>query len=180
MPTGGAAGGQPRTATRSYELRMRGSYGYSAGSMPTSFRPGETLVGTAAEEKRTILVENVPPGYLRISSGLGEAPPAHVIVLPVLFEGKVLGVIELASFQPFTHIQKDFLNQIAEMIAITRQHHLASTPRPRCCSSSRRSSPSNCASGRPSWRTGRASCRPPTPSWRRRPSCWPSRTATSR
>nr|WP_202551702.1 HAMP domain-containing protein [Streptomyces sp. SID8352] len=100
-----------------YELRMLGSYGYSMGSMPTSFRPGEALVGTAAQEKRTILVENAPTGYLKISSGLGEAPPAQVIVLPVLFEGKVLGVIELASFTPFTHIQKDFLNQIAEMIA---------------------------------------------------------------
>ncbi|MGW2561895.1 HAMP domain-containing protein [Streptomyces sp. NPDC001514] len=115
MPTGGGgelgAGGEG-----SYELVMRGSYGYSAGSMPTSFRPGETLIGTAAEEKRTIQV-NVPPGYLKISSGLGEAPPAYVIVLPVLFEGKVLGVIELASFQPFTQIQRDFLNQIAEMIA---------------------------------------------------------------
>ncbi|MFG2029272.1 HAMP domain-containing protein [Streptomyces sp. NPDC048825] len=101
----------------SYELRMLGHYGYSMGSMPTSFRPGETLIGTAAKEKRTILVDNVPPGYLKIASGLGEAPPAHVIVLPVLFEATVLGVIELASFQPFTQIQKDFLNQIAEMIA---------------------------------------------------------------
>nr|WP_202510049.1 HAMP domain-containing protein [Streptomyces sp. SID5643] len=100
-----------------YELRMLGSYGYSMGSMPTSFQPGEALVGTAAEEKRTILVENAPSGYLKISSGLGEAPPAQVIVLPVLFEGSVLGVIELASFTPFTQIQKDFLNQIAEMIA---------------------------------------------------------------
>ncbi|MFF4017066.1 HAMP domain-containing protein [Streptomyces sp. NPDC001843] len=100
-----------------YELRMLGSYGYSMGSMPTSFRPGEALIGTAAEEKRTILVENAPSGYLKISSGLGEAPPAQVIVLPVLFEGKVLGIIELASFTPFTQIQKDFLNQIAEMIA---------------------------------------------------------------
>ncbi|GAA4820772.1 HAMP domain-containing protein [Streptomyces ziwulingensis] len=100
-----------------YELRMLGSYGYSMGSMPTSFRPGEALVGTAAQEKRTILVENAPSGYLKISSGLGEAPPAQVIVLPVLFEGKVLGVIELASFTPFTQIQRDFLNQIAEMIA---------------------------------------------------------------
>ncbi|MFF1463031.1 HAMP domain-containing protein [Streptomyces sp. NPDC058330] len=119
VPTGdsdevGTADGGKDSA---YELRMRGSYGYSAGSMPTSFRPGETLIGTAAEEKRTIQVDNVPPGYLKISSGLGEAPPAHVIVLPVLFEGKVLGVIELASFQPFTHIQRDFLNQLAEMIA---------------------------------------------------------------
>ncbi|MEV8408855.1 HAMP domain-containing protein, partial [Streptomyces niveus] len=117
MPTGtvselGTGGGRDG----SYELCMRGSYGYSAGSMPTSFRPGETLIGTAAEEKRTIQV-NVPPGYLKISSGLGEASPAYVIVLPVLFEGKVLGVIELASFQPFTQIQRDFLNQIAEMIA---------------------------------------------------------------
>ncbi|MEW2635924.1 HAMP domain-containing protein [Streptomyces sp. NPDC048389] len=112
VPTGGpeSAGGEL------YELCMRGSYGYSAGLMPTSFRPGETLIGTAAEEKRTIQV-NVPPGYLKISSGLGEASPAYVIVLPVLFEGKVLGVIELASFQPFTQIQRDFLNQIAEMIA---------------------------------------------------------------
>ncbi|MFI5687391.1 HAMP domain-containing protein [Streptomyces sp. NPDC051636] len=100
-----------------YELRMLGSYGYSMGSMPTSFRPGEALIGTAAQEKRTIIVENAPSGYLKISSGLGEAPPAQVIVLPVLFEGKVLGVIELASFTPFTQIQKDFLNQIAEMIA---------------------------------------------------------------
>ncbi|CAM5326131.1 histidine kinase OS=Streptomyces aurantiogriseus OX=66870 GN=GCM10010251_46170 PE=4 SV=1 [Streptomyces aurantiogriseus] len=100
-----------------YELRMLGSYGYSMGSMPTSFRPGEALVGTAAEEKRTILVSNAPSGYLKISSGLGEAPPAQVIVLPVLFEGQVLGVIELASFTPFTQIQKDFLNQLAEMIA---------------------------------------------------------------
>ncbi|MFF2329008.1 MULTISPECIES: HAMP domain-containing protein [unclassified Streptomyces] len=118
MPTGdtGAVGSDTDTDD-AYELRMRGSYGYSAGSMPTSFRPGETLIGTAAEEKRTIQVDNVPPGYLKISSGLGEAPPAHVIVLPVLFEGKVLGVIELASFQPFTHIQRDFLNQLAEMIA---------------------------------------------------------------
>ncbi|MBO0655360.1 HAMP domain-containing protein [Streptomyces triculaminicus] len=113
MPT------DPQEAERdedAYELRMLGSYGYSMGAMPTSFRPGESLIGTAAKEKRTILVENVPPGYLKIASGLGEAPPAHVIVLPVLFEGQVLGVIELASFQPFAQIQKDFLSQIAEMI----------------------------------------------------------------
>ncbi|PBC85423.1 MULTISPECIES: HAMP domain-containing protein [unclassified Streptomyces] len=109
----GADGGE----AGAYELRLMGSYGYAMGGMPTTFRPGETLIGTAAEEGRTILVENVPSGYLKIASGLGEAPPANVIVLPVLFEDKVLGVIELASFQPFTQIQKDFLSQIAEMIA---------------------------------------------------------------
>ncbi|MFF4607418.1 HAMP domain-containing protein [Streptomyces sp. NPDC001339] len=109
----GADGGE----AGAYELRLMGSYGYAMGGMPTAFQPGETLIGTAAEEGRTILVENVPSGYLKIASGLGEAPPANIIVLPVLFEDKVLGVIELASFQPFTQIQKDFLSQIAEMIA---------------------------------------------------------------
>ncbi|MFJ3877193.1 HAMP domain-containing protein [Streptomyces sp. NPDC090077] len=117
VPAGGTSEiGTDGGAEGSYELRMRGSYAYAGGQMPISFRPGEGLIGTVAEEKRTILVENTPPGYLKISSGLGEAPPAHVIVLPVLFEGKVLGVIELASFTPFTQIQKDFLSQIAEMI----------------------------------------------------------------
>ncbi|NXY96667.1 HAMP domain-containing protein [Streptomyces sp. BR123] len=117
VPSGGITEiGTDGVPDRSYELRMRGSYGYAGGRMPTMFRPGEGLIGTVAEEKRTILVEDTPPGYLKISSGLGEAPPAQVIVLPVLFEGKVLGVIELASFQPFTQIRKDFLSQIAEMI----------------------------------------------------------------
>ncbi|MBT2457101.1 HAMP domain-containing protein [Streptomyces sp. ISL-86] len=117
LPAGGSTEiGTDGGAEGAYELRMRGSYAYAGGQMPTSFRPGEGLIGTVAEEKRTILVENTPPGYLKISSGLGEAPPAHVIVLPVLFEGKLLGVIELASFTPFTQIQKDFLSQIAEMI----------------------------------------------------------------
>ncbi|WP_153456237.1 HAMP domain-containing protein [Streptomyces smaragdinus] len=101
----------------SYELRMIGSYGHQRGAMPTVLRPGETLIGTAAQEKRTILVENVPEGYLKIASGLGEAPPAHVIVVPLVFEDKVLGVVELAAFQTFTQIQKDFLSQLAEMIA---------------------------------------------------------------
>nr|WP_206441527.1 HAMP domain-containing protein [Streptomyces boncukensis] len=101
----------------SYELRMFGSYGYRTDTMPTTFHPGESLVGTAAREKRPIHVDHTPPGYLKISSGLGEAQPANVIVLPVVFEETVLGVIELASFQPFAQIQKDFLNQIAEMIA---------------------------------------------------------------
>ncbi|MEU6851616.1 HAMP domain-containing protein [Actinacidiphila alni] len=102
-----------------YELRLIGAYGFSKRTMSTVFLPGEGLIGQAAVEKRSILIENVPPGYLKITSGLGEAPPSHVIVLPVLFEGRVLGVIELAAFQPFTQIQKDFLNQITDIIAIS-------------------------------------------------------------
>ncbi|MFC7218655.1 HAMP domain-containing protein [Streptomyces polyrhachis] len=100
-----------------YLLRMAGSYGHQRGSMPDVLSPGETLIGTAAQERRMILVENVPAGYLKIASGLGEAPPAHVIVVPLVFEDTVLGVVELAAFTTFTQIQKDFLSQLAEMIA---------------------------------------------------------------
>jgi signal transduction histidine kinase/HAMP domain-containing protein len=106
-------------AGEEYELRLVGNYGFSRRTRSTVFLPGEGLIGQAAVEKRSILIEHVPPGYLKITSGLGEAPPSHVIVLPVLFEGRVLGVIELAAFQPFTQIQKDFLNQITDIIAIS-------------------------------------------------------------
>ncbi|WP_461010651.1 HAMP domain-containing protein [Streptomyces capparidis] len=111
--------GEGEEASAELELRLAGGYGYVTRSMPTSYRIGESLVGQAAYERQTILLENAPPGYLKISSGLGEAAPVNIVVLPVLFEGRLLGVIELASFQPFTKIQRDFLDQIAEMIAVT-------------------------------------------------------------
>jgi len=100
-------------------LRLIGSYGYNRRSMPTTFRPGEGLIGQAAVEKRPILLKEAPPGYLKISSGLGESAPAHVVVLPVLFEGRLLGVIELATFSTFTAVALDFLNQIADQIGVT-------------------------------------------------------------
>ncbi|WP_265736887.1 HAMP domain-containing protein [Phaeacidiphilus oryzae] len=100
-------------------LRLIGSYGYQRRAMPTTFRPGESLVGQAAVEKRQILLRDAPPGYLKIASGLGEAAPVNVIVMPILFEGRLLGVIELASFNPFTKISLDFLNQITEQIGVT-------------------------------------------------------------
>jgi signal transduction histidine kinase/ActR/RegA family two-component response regulator/HAMP domain-containing protein len=102
-----------------FELRLGSAYGVAREDMPQVIRPGEGLIGQAAVERRTIPVDQVPGGYLRITSGLGEAPPSHLIVLPVLFEGRVLGVIELAAFQPFTQIQRDFLGQIAEVIAVS-------------------------------------------------------------
>ncbi|MBB0243383.1 HAMP domain-containing protein [Streptomyces alkaliphilus] len=100
-----------------YELRLLSAYGYAADTMPTSFKPGEALIGTAARQRRMISAGRTPEGYLKISSGLGESQPAHVVVIPVLFEDTVLGVVELASFQEFTPIQLDFLSQMAEMIA---------------------------------------------------------------
>src|SRR5206468_8662899 len=61
---------------------------------------------------------NVPKDYLKIGSGLGEASPVSVIVLPVLFENQIKAVIELASFDTFSEIHLDFLGQLTESIGI--------------------------------------------------------------
>ncbi|MEU8135219.1 ATP-binding protein, partial [Streptodolium elevatio] len=101
------------------ELRLIASYGYQNGGAPTRFRLGQSLVGQAALEKRSILVEKAPPGYIKISSGLGEASPVNVVVLPVLFEDQLLGVLELASFSAFTQVHRNFLEQLNEQIGVT-------------------------------------------------------------
>ena len=64
-------------------------------------------MGQAALEKKPILLTNVPDDYVQINSGLGEAPPRNIVVLPVLFEGEVKAVIELASLPPLQHDPPD-------------------------------------------------------------------------
>ncbi|MGH3859209.1 HAMP domain-containing protein [Actinokineospora sp.] len=104
------------------ELRLIGSYGHPGtpgnGSEPLRFRFGQSLVGQAARSRRAIAVEDVPPGYVTISSGLGQAPPTSLIVLPMVVEEQVLGVIELASVRSFTQIQRDFLEQLMETVGV--------------------------------------------------------------
>jgi signal transduction histidine kinase/CheY-like chemotaxis protein/HAMP domain-containing protein len=79
---------------------------------------GEGLVGQCALEKQRILITNAPPDYIRISSALGEAAPRGIIVLPVVFESRVKGVIELASFEHFNPTHLAFLDQLTESIGI--------------------------------------------------------------
>ena len=100
-------------------LKLLGSYAYrERKNIANSFRLGEGLVGECALEKERILVSMVPTDYIHISSGLGEAPPANIIVLPVIFEGQVKAVIELASFNKFSEIHLAFLDQLTESIGI--------------------------------------------------------------
>src|SRR5467141_4161754 len=80
-------------------LAFQAGYAYrQRKSLPKEFHLGEGLIGQCALEKRRIVVTQVPPDYVRIGSGLGEATPANLVVMPVLFEGDVRAVIELASF----------------------------------------------------------------------------------
>ncbi|MDB4905335.1 MAG: ATP-binding region ATPase domain protein [Gemmatimonadetes bacterium] len=100
-------------------MRLIASYAYRARKhVANRFSLGEGLVGQAALEKQPILLQNVPDDYIQITSGLGEAPPRNIIVLPILFEGDVKAVIELASFLPFSQIHQTFLDQLSESIGV--------------------------------------------------------------
>ncbi|GAA4465957.1 HAMP domain-containing protein [Nibrella saemangeumensis] len=101
------------------KLKLVSAYAYGADvDITKEFAMGEGLVGQVALEKERILLSNVPKSYIRIKSGLGESRPKSVIVLPVLFETEIKAVIELASFEPFSAIHLDFLNQLTESIGI--------------------------------------------------------------
>ncbi|MEV5011303.1 HAMP domain-containing protein [Streptomyces sp. NPDC055692] len=103
---------------RGPELRLVGSYGRPDDERPTRFSFGRSLVGQAARSRRTITVDELPTGYVTISSGLGQAVPTALILLPILFEDQVLGVIELASVTAFTPIHRDFLEQLREALGV--------------------------------------------------------------
>jgi HAMP domain-containing protein/CheY-like chemotaxis protein/signal transduction histidine kinase len=100
-------------------LRMIASYGYrSSRKLPTSFLPGEGLVGQCAVEKTRIWLTDVPRDYIVVSSGLGSAPPNNIVVLPILFEQQVKAVIEIASLDRFTETHLSFLDQLMESIGV--------------------------------------------------------------
>ncbi len=100
-------------------LRMIASYGYrSSRKLPTSFLPGEGLVGQCAVEKVRIWLTDVPRDYIVVSSGLGAAPPTNIVVLPILFEQQVKAVIEIASLDRFTETHLSFLDQLMESIGV--------------------------------------------------------------
>ena len=100
-------------------FKLTSSYAYrERKGVASKFHLGEGLIGQCALEKKTILLTEVPDDYVKINSGLGERSPMNIIVLPVLFEGEVKAVIELASFHPFSPIHQLFLDQLTESIGV--------------------------------------------------------------
>ncbi|MGH8891534.1 MAG: ATP-binding protein, partial [Acidothermaceae bacterium] len=106
-------------------LRRAASYGQAHGPDEAVFAFGDGLVGQAALDRRPLHVTDVPPGYLTVHSGLGEAAPSDLFVIPVLFEEQVLGVIELASFQHFSEVHTRFLEQLVETIGVVLNNIIA-------------------------------------------------------
>jgi HAMP domain-containing protein/CheY-like chemotaxis protein len=100
-------------------MRLLGGYAYSKRkNLANEFQAGEGLVGQCTLERERILVTNVPGNYVHVSSGLGEAAPNNIVVLPVLFEGEAKAVIELSTFHTFSDTHLTFLDQLTESIGI--------------------------------------------------------------
>src|SRR5262245_17900495 len=75
---------------------------------------GQGLVGQCALEKQKVLLNNLPPDYIKISSGLGDAPPRSILVLPLTFERQLRPVLELASFEGSNPTHHTFLDQLTQ------------------------------------------------------------------
>jgi CheY-like chemotaxis protein/signal transduction histidine kinase/HAMP domain-containing protein len=85
---------------------------------PQHLKAGEGLIGQCATEKRRMLITDLPSHTVPIRSGLFQAVPRNVIVLPVLFEDRAKAVIELASLSAFTASHLAFLEQLTASIGI--------------------------------------------------------------
>ncbi len=99
-------------------LRLTASYGYVARGQDVTFGPGEGLVGQVALSRRTIRVTGSADNRLRLRSGLADTPPADLVVLPVIFEGELLGVIEFASVTPLSDLYLSFLERLVLTIGV--------------------------------------------------------------
>ena len=107
-----------RTDEEDAYLELTGCFAYGKKKYETSrIAPGEGLVGQCFLEKEIILMTQVPENYVRITSGLGEALPRCIILVPLLTENVTVGIIELASFQKFEEFEIQFIRKVAESVA---------------------------------------------------------------
>ncbi len=98
---------------------LTGSYAYQVRKhLMTSFGLGEGVVGQAALERQHIILTEVPDDYVTIRSGLGETPPRHIVVMPLVYNEEVTGVIEIGTMAPLTDIQLEFLSESSQAVAV--------------------------------------------------------------
>lgn len=98
-------------------LKMVSCYAYGKRKYITQeIEPGQGLVGQCFLEKGLIYIKEVPKEYVRITSGLGDAPPKSVLISPLMANDEVFGVIEMASFTEFENYTQDFVQRASEQI----------------------------------------------------------------
>lgn len=117
----GAGHGAFYVADRDGRYNLLASYGYRERKhLSNSYLAGEGLVGQCVLERSTIML-TAPQNYIRINSGLGEGPPACVIVLPIIHGNRVLGVLELASFQQFTDRERAVMDGLLPALSASME-----------------------------------------------------------
>ncbi len=100
-------------------LRLIAAYGYRPRpGVPDRFRLGEGLVGQSALEGKPIRLTDIPDDYIKVTSGLGEAKPTTIQVMPIMFEEQVLGVIEFGSLRSLGEVNQAFLDQLTDTIGV--------------------------------------------------------------
>ncbi|MBL3655892.1 PAS domain S-box protein [Fulvivirga sediminis] len=99
-------------------LELKSAYAYERKKfMEKQISKGEGLVGQCWIEGNTIFMKEVPKSYVKITSGLGEAPPTCILIVPLKVQEDIYGVIELASFHTIKDYQIEFVEKLAESIA---------------------------------------------------------------
>ncbi|MBX3739663.1 MAG: response regulator [Akkermansiaceae bacterium] len=92
--------------------------GTSEGGVPSKFEAGEGLLGRAVAEKSVQRIDDVPEGYLTVTSGLGEGVPRHLLVIPAKVDDTVNAVIELGFIHPLNEEKQQFLAQTSELVGM--------------------------------------------------------------
>lgn len=108
-----------KDANRPDFLRSSGYYAVDNDKKPKEgFVIGEGLVGQSALDMHPIRLEKAPEDYLSVKSGFVDAQPGYISIHPLIFEDELLGVVEFASFQPFSSLKNDLLQQLANNLSI--------------------------------------------------------------
>ncbi|WP_433698522.1 HAMP domain-containing protein [Nocardiopsis sp. CA-288880] len=94
-------------------------FGFEPGESRRRVRKGVGLIGEALSQQVEQQVGNIPPGYVKVESGLGEASPRNLYILPIVSEERALGVVEFASYGEFREIHKNFLRQLVALLGTT-------------------------------------------------------------
>jgi transcriptional regulator with GAF, ATPase, and Fis domain len=100
------------------KLELQSGYALNvAESAVITFEVGEGLIGQAAATGRTVYLDDIPDGYIKIISGLGSASPRHLLMVSLKKGDRVIGTLELASFAPLNEHQRKFVEDAATLIA---------------------------------------------------------------
>src|SRR6185295_16304664 len=95
-----------------------GGYGLGADASRKPFAAGEGIAGQAVAEKKLLVISDVPAGYVKVGSALGEAAPRTLAAVPLITQDKAIAVLEIAGFAPLTREQRELLQETAAMAAL--------------------------------------------------------------